>query len=83
MLMKLASGVNFANVLCAVFTQVDPKSAKRQLQLNYLFVLMGSRGVKALSKHVGEIHPRCVSLFSNLGEDMFLLVFCNIRFFHF
>jgi len=31
MLMKLTTGVNFTNTLEAVFTQADPKSAKKIL----------------------------------------------------
>jgi len=50
MLMKLSPGVNFINVLQAVFTGTDPKSAKKTDKSTVFFVLLGSVRVKASNK---------------------------------
>jgi len=50
-------GVDFTNVLQAAFTRSDPKSVKRQSSHKCHFALLGSAGVKAARKHVGEINP--------------------------
>ena len=43
----LAPGVNFTNILLAAFTRADPKSAKKLLNLNVFFALLGSTSAKA------------------------------------
>jgi len=43
-------GVNFTNVLQAAFMLVDPKSAKKQLELTVFFALLGPASVKAAHK---------------------------------
>jgi hypothetical protein len=48
-------GVDFANVLQAAFRRNDPKSKKGHLQFDCLFALLGSTGIKAVRKHVGEM----------------------------
>ena len=62
MLVKLTSvafvtfpSVNFINVLWAAFAPVDPKSVKRYWQLDWILMLLGATGVKAVRKYVGEI----------------------------
>jgi hypothetical protein len=55
--------------LCA-----DPKSAKRHCLLDCLFVLLGSARVKDLSKHVGEINPRCLDDWG-IGGSFFIQKF--------
>jgi len=40
--------VNFINVLRAAFAPVDPKSVKRYWQLDWILMLLGATGVKAL-----------------------------------
>ena len=57
MLVKLTSGVNFTNILCAAFMLTDPKSVKKTVNSSSFFALLGSTGVKALSKYVDEIDP--------------------------
>jgi len=49
--------INFTNILCAVFTQADPKSAKTLWLHHRVFALLGSTLVKAVRKHFGEIDP--------------------------
>jgi len=44
------SCVNFINVLCTAFMSADPKSVKIQSSCQYLFALLGSTCLKALSK---------------------------------
>jgi len=51
--------VNFSNILSASFTSVDPKSHKNTVKLSVFFALLISVCIKALSKHVDEIDPRC------------------------
>jgi len=46
-LVKLATGVNFTNVLQADFRRADPKSAKKTVKLSSFFVLLGSASIKA------------------------------------
>jgi len=53
------TGVNFINVLRTAFTLVDPKSVKRNWQLDWILTLLGATGVKAVHKYVGEIEPWC------------------------
>jgi len=57
-LIELTPGVNFIIVLWTAFAPVDPKSAKRYWQLDWILTLLGATGVKAVSKYVGEIEPR-------------------------
>jgi len=51
------AGVNFINILHKAFNQVDPKSVKIQSICQHLLALLGSAGIKAARKHVGEIDP--------------------------
>jgi hypothetical protein len=46
-LMKLSPGVDIINNLHEAFTRTDPKSAKKNLTLDYIFGLLGSLHVKA------------------------------------
>jgi len=55
MLMKLTPSVNVINVLRAAFMHADPKSIKRYLQLNLIFMLLGSARVKALRNMLMEL----------------------------
>jgi len=48
--MKLTSGVDFTNIVDAVFMQADPKSAIKYSQVLSLFALLGSVHVKAARK---------------------------------
>ncbi len=43
-------GVNFINILQAAFMRQDPKSVKIQSSYQYLFALLGSAPVEAVSK---------------------------------
>jgi len=45
MLMKLALGVDFINILRAAFTSADPESAKKTVKLSFFFELAGSANV--------------------------------------
>jgi len=54
----IACGVDFTNLLWAVFTRPEPKSKKRHWCL--LFFLRFTR-VKASCKHVGEIDTCCLT----------------------
>ncbi len=47
--------------------RTDPKSAKRNWQLDLIFTLLGSGCVKAARKHVGEIDHW--SLFKEISLD--------------
>jgi len=60
MLMKLTPSVDFTNIVIvhAAFLPADPKSAKKTDSWTVFFALLGSAGVKAACKHVGEIDPR-------------------------
>jgi len=49
MLVKLTTGVNFSNILCATFVHTDHKSKKTN-SLTVLFAPLGSVGVKASGK---------------------------------
>jgi len=53
----MTPGVNFINVLRAAFAPVDPKSVKRHWQLDWILMLLGATGVKAVRKYVGETEP--------------------------
>jgi len=57
MFVILTPGVDFTKVLQAPFRHVDPKHAKKQSSHLCLFVLLGSKCIKAACKHVGEIDP--------------------------
>ena len=65
-------GVNFTNILQATFTGGDPKSANKLLNLTVFCALLGSAGIKAARKHVGEIDP-CKALVT-------LKIFCSLHF---
>jgi len=56
-LAKLTPGVNFANILCAALTLVDPKSVKRIDNLTVFFTLLGSAHVKASPKMLAKLAP--------------------------
>jgi len=56
-LRRILSGVNFINVILAVFTPADPKIVKIQLSHQYLFTLLGSAGVKALRRTLMKLTP--------------------------
>ena len=51
------SGFNFINVLPAAFTHVDPKSAKKLLDLTVFFALLGSLCVKAACRTLMKLTP--------------------------
>jgi hypothetical protein len=61
------SGVNFINVPLAALPRTDPESVKFQLSRQYLFTLLGSVHVKALSKTLMKLTPDisgfCVHLY--------------------
>ena len=50
--------VNFTNILRAAFTRVDPKSAKKMLNLTVFFALLGSVRVKAACRMLVKLTPR-------------------------
>ena len=50
-------GVNFTNILRAAFTRADPKSAKKLLELNDFFSLLGSAPVKAAHRMLVKLTP--------------------------
>jgi len=62
MLMKLITGVNFTNLICAAFTLADPKSIKNQLSCQYLFTLLGSEHVKVAHRMLMKLTPGLVGL---------------------
>ncbi len=49
--------VNFTSVLRAAFTQVDPESVKKHSSHQYLFTLLGSATVKAVSGTLMKLGP--------------------------
>ena len=51
------SGVNFINILRAAFMPADPKSAKKDSQVNQLFALLGSVSVKAAHRTLMILNP--------------------------
>jgi len=51
------AGVNFTNILCAAFTSLDPKCAKRQSSHQCLFALFGPKHVKAAYKMLVKLTP--------------------------
>jgi len=62
MLVKLAPGFNFTNVLRTAFTGTDPKSTKNTAKLSVFFALLGSSPVKAACKTLMKltpVHRRC------------------------
>jgi len=70
MLVKLTPGVDFTNILCTAFTCADPKSAKKDCQLDCLFALLGSGSIKAARKMLYKLTP---------GSVVFLKK-CNVKF---
>jgi len=50
MLMKLTTGVDITNILCAAFLLVDTKRAKNTVKPSVLFALLGSVHIKATHK---------------------------------
>jgi len=57
-------GFNLINIFCTAFTLADPNSVKFS-QVADLLALLGSAGVKAARKNVGEIDPRSQSIYTN------------------
>ncbi len=57
--MKLATGVNFTNILCAAFIHEDPKCAKKTDNLYVIFALLGSAWVNAACKMLVKSTPEC------------------------
>jgi len=51
------SGVNFANVLCAAFTLIDPENVRTQSSHHYYFTLLGSARLKAAQKMLMKLTP--------------------------
>ncbi len=49
--------VNFIIILEAIFARADHKSAKRHQLIDCLYAFLGSVGIKAGHKNVGEINP--------------------------
>jgi len=68
MLIKQRPRVNFINILCSAFTSADPKSSKGYWQHNWIFMLLGSAGVRAAHKLVGEIDPCTLKLIGFLDR---------------
>ncbi len=66
MSMKLTPGVNFINVLCKVFTLIDPKRVKKIDNLNVIFMHLG---VKAACKTLMKLTP-VVNFTNNLKADI-------------
>ena len=61
--LKLSPGVNFTNnILRAVFTHADPKSAKKTVKLSRCFVLLGSSHVKAARRMLVKLTPHRILL---------------------
>jgi len=52
-----SSGVNFINILCTAFKRVDPKSVKRYWQLDWVLMLWGAMGVKAVRRTLMKLTP--------------------------
>ena len=50
-------GVNFTNVLRAAYTQADPKSAIKLINLTVFFALLGSTRVKATCRMLVKLTP--------------------------
>ncbi len=61
-------GVDFINVQRTAFTLVDPESAKIQFSHQYLFMLLGSTSVKAVSRTLMKLTPGIPSLSSQCLE---------------
>jgi len=53
----LQSGLNFINILCTAFTLIGPKSAGIQSSSQYLFMLLGSKGAKAVHRMLMKLTP--------------------------
>ena len=51
------TGVNFINVLRAVFTPVDPKSVRKIDNLIVFFTLLGSASIKAVRRMLMKLSP--------------------------
>ena len=56
-LIELASGINFINIVWAAFTHADPKGAIKLLNLTVFFVLLGSACVKAACRMSVKFTP--------------------------
>jgi len=54
---KSHPGINFTNILHEACTSIDPKSEKKDWQLDCIFVLLGSAHVKALRKMLVKSTP--------------------------
>ncbi len=55
--MKVASGVNFINVLLTAFALVDPKSVKNAVESSVSFMLLGSTSVKSEHRTLMKLSP--------------------------
>ncbi len=68
-------GINFANILRKAFKLVVPKSAKMTVISN--FERLGSKSIKAASKHIGEIDPSNQMRQHFMSSISFIQVFCK------
>ena len=68
MLVKSTPGLNFINVLRTAFTHVDPECVKRYWWLDWVLMLWGATGVKAVQKMLMKLTPGyvCSTLRQNL-----------------
>jgi hypothetical protein len=57
MLIKLAPGVNFTNILWAAFRLSDPKSAKNTVKFSVFFEILGSARVKDAHRTLIKLTP--------------------------
>jgi len=62
MLMKLTNGVDFTNILHAVFSFANPKSAKRQSSHPCLFAFLESACIKAAHKMFVKLTPKVMAI---------------------
>ena len=69
----MAPGVNFTNVLLAAFTNADPKSAIKLLNLTIFFALLGSSHVKAACRMLVKLNPGL----THVSYSLLLLYFTN------
>jgi len=52
---RIKTGVNLINILCAGFEHADTKSTERYWRFHIIFTLLGSLRKKAVRNHVDEI----------------------------
>ena len=77
------SGVNFTNVLQAAFALVDPKSAKKLLNLTVFFALLGFERVKAARRTLVKLNPDPVACHNIQAFLTFFDIFCRYGLFTF